>query len=113
MTVAPGAAACCDVCLSAYGIESDGRTVDEMQTELYGLEEASFGGCQCDSCGSTYAGDRHEAHGIATERDERGDVDISHLSICTDCLLFHANGDEPEEWYQSPSDYREAGGLTW
>lgn len=110
-TVAPGAAACCDECLSAYGIDSDGRTVDEMQEELYGQEEAGFSSAQCDSCGSTYAGDRHEAHGIETERDERGELQIYHLTICTDCLLFHANGDEPETWHRTPQDYREAAGY--
>ena len=26
------------------------------------------------------------------------DGEVVHLDICENCLMFHANGDEPEEW---------------
>jgi hypothetical protein len=107
--ISPGPAACCDDCRQAYDIP-DGMPTDEAQELM--LDEGGFSRAQCDSCGSTYAGDRHDAHGIPHDF-KPGDGSIVHLTICTDCLLFHANGDEPEEWYRTPADYREAGGLAW
>lgn len=105
LTVAPGAAACCVECLNIYGIEET-NDVDAMQEELYRLEASSFSWSQCDSCGSTFGGDRHEAHGLSYADNGKLNHEIYHLSICTDCLLFHANGDEPEEWTRTPQDYR-------
>ena len=61
--------------------------------------EASFSWSRCESCGSTLGGDRHPAHGVvATTEDEARDGAIEHFEVCVDCLLFHANGDEPEDW---------------
>lgn len=94
LTVAPGPAACCSTCLDAYGVEDTGD-IDAMQEQM--LDEGNFASAQCDSCGSTLAGDRFDAHGIAHEF-KAGERTIIHMDICTDCLLFHANGDEPESW---------------
>ena len=94
--VSPGAAACCAECRSIYDLDDD-LSNDEAQEILYDAAEPCFSWSQCDSCGSTLGGDRHEAHGIPHDF-KAGDDTIIHLSICSDCMLFHANGDEPESW---------------
>jgi len=53
----------------------------------------------CESCGSSLGGDRHPAHGVIADSDEQARQDdhpIEHFAVCTDCLMFHANGDLPE-----------------
>lgn len=101
--VATGAAASCQECRDSFGCDDDASD-DEAQEYLYSVDEGSFSWTQCDSCGTTLGGDRHAAHGWPTE--PALDLDaintLYHLSICTDCLLFHANGDEPETWAARP-----------
>jgi hypothetical protein len=59
-------------------------------------DEGIFSWSSCDSCGSHLGGSRYAAH--AVRRGDDGKIDIQHISICEDCMLFHANGDEPEVW---------------
>ena len=40
-------------------------------------------------------GNRYAAHAFI---EIRGKERLCHLSICTDCVLFLANGEEPETW---------------
>jgi hypothetical protein len=98
--VATGAAASCQECRDSFGCDDDASD-DDAQEYLYQYDEAHFSWSQCDSCGSTLGGDRHAAHGIP-HGYKAGDDSIIHLDICTDCLLFHANGDEPESWEPRP-----------
>lgn len=65
-------------------------------------DEGSFSWSRCDSCGSTFGGDRYVAHALRKGRSPRRRANWIHLSICSDCLFFHANGDEPEDWSQHP-----------
>lgn len=96
--IAVGAAACCSECRSTYDID-DSISDDEAQEILYDAAEPSFSWHQCDSCGSTLGGDRHDAHGIAVSSTGFvADYDPIHMSICSDCLIYHANGEEPEQW---------------
>jgi len=96
--IATGTAACCSECLSENDIEDTGD-IDAMQEELYAIpDEGNFSSAQCDSCGSNLAGDRHTAHGWRQEEKLDSDSNLYHLTICVDCLLFHANGDLPETW---------------
>ena len=59
----------------------------------------SFSWQQCDSCGSTLGGDRSTAYGLWKDGDQFCSIE---MSICVDCVMFHANGDEPEEWGDTP-----------
>lgn len=93
--IATGSAASCPECweIDMAGYESG--------------DEGGFSWSECDSCGTTLGGDRHTAHGWPADngRWKRLAEDppaLFHLSICTDCLLFHANGDEPESWEPRP-----------
>lgn len=59
--------------------------------------EPSFSRSRCDGCGSTFAGSRYPAHGYMQDRGE-----WLHLDVCTDCYLYLANGDTPEDWKPRP-----------
>lgn len=54
-------------------------------------DEPSFSNSECDSCRSSLGGDRHPAHFLY-----QGEV--QHCTVCSDCLMYHANGDLPEAW---------------
>lgn len=99
-TIAPGVSPGCSECASDYGY--DGTDEFEAAYEAGEIhDEGSFSWRECESCGSTLGGDRHDAHAIHNEAfgpDAKRPNDVHHISICTDCLLFHANGDEPEIW---------------
>ncbi len=124
-TIAPGASPGCSDCFPwleraadlehAFDCESesddcecfDVSTVDEpSEHDMDMANEGSFSWDDCDSCGSTFGGDRYAAHAIhhdAFGPNARRPNDVHHISICSDCLFFHANGDEPDDWQQHPS----------
>lgn len=88
--IAPGAAPEQDCC---GNLPED----DEAAYEL--ANEPSFSWQPCESCGSTLGGHRYAAHAIHREAfgpDAARPDDVHHIEICTDCLVWHANGDEPE-----------------
>lgn len=65
-------------------------------------DEASFSWCQCGICGSTLGGDRYVWHWInGGDQYGKGGEIVHESDMCVDCLMFEANGDEPEQW--SPS----------
>ena len=67
--------------------------VDSMESpEWDQANEGSFSWSQCETCGSRLGGDRFPSHGFSE------DGEIVHLDVCVDCLIYLANGDEPEEW---------------
>ena len=55
--------------------------------------EGSFSWSACGSCGSSLGGYRFEAHAFEPTPNSV----VYDIKICVDCLMFHANGDEPEE----------------
>jgi hypothetical protein len=77
---------------------------EEGESEHYC--EASFSNRQCDSCGSTLAGDRSPATGWPIGEPFTTD-NLIELDICTDCVLFHANGEVPEDWWRTAADWRD------
>lgn len=81
--VSPGAAACCPEC------NPDNLTQDE----LYECDEPWFSWSACETCGSSLGGDREAGHAFTKD-----DGELVHLSMCTDCVMYSANGDEPETW---------------
>jgi len=84
-TIAPGLAPGMDCC---------GNISADDDHALDCANEPSFSWSVCDSCGSSLGGDRHAAHAISRE----GGLDITHIEICVDCVVWHANGEEPEQW---------------
>jgi hypothetical protein len=84
-------------CPECPDVEDYGGDLERYHDEA---REPSFSWSSCDSCGSTLGGDRHAAHAWDADADpaSAGTAGLYHLDICTDCLFFHANGDEPEAW---------------
>jgi hypothetical protein len=82
-----GACPGCSVC---------GLSEEPTDAERELADESHFSWSACDSCGSTFGSDRHPAHYVDDERE------IQDLRVCTDCLFYHANGDELEEWRKHP-----------
>lgn len=76
---------------TGYIPHEDCSDCPEQQNEAVG-DEGFFSWRACDGCGSSLGGTRYAAHG----RDKKGG--IIHLDICVDCLMYMANGDEPENW---------------
>lgn len=88
----PGAMAGCPECDLPEG-------ADERAVEC--ASEGGFSWSQCDSCGSSLGGNRYPAHGFLggdSAAAQQSDAKRIHCEICVDCLMFHAVGDEPEEW---------------
>ena len=85
----PGICPTCADCQSDFGMSPRAFYFAYESGEI--CDEGGFSWRACDSCGSTLGGDRYAAHAI----DDEG---ITHISICVDCLCFHANGDIPEQW---------------
>lgn len=81
----------CDYCRG----DGDVDVSPDNQKKIDHAEEPHFSWHACDCCGSDLGGDRHPAHGIAKINDRET---LVHLDVCTDCLCYLANGDEPEEW---------------
>lgn len=81
----------CEAC----EISSDDETLDDERFHDL-ASEPHFSWSACESCGSTLGGDRHPAHYLDDENE------IQHLDVCTDCVQYHANGDEPEDWRERP-----------
>lgn len=75
---------CPDIC------ETCSRTDWPMEYECP-VDEGGFSWSSCDSCGSGLGGDRYAAHGFL----ENGE--LTHLEICPDCMMYHANGETPGE----------------
>lgn len=57
-------------------------------------DEGGFSWQDCDTCNSRLGGTRHAAHALMDDDPRRT---VVHLAVCTDCVMFVANGDEPDE----------------
>ena len=62
------------------------------ETEHEPAEEFSWS--MCESCGSMLGGSRHPAHSFVTIDGKRV---LCHLLVCVDCLMYHANGELPDD----------------
>lgn len=58
------------------------------------LEDEGFSRSPCDCCGSTLGGTRF-FRGLAILQ---GCEVVTELDVCIDCMMFHCNGDLPDEW---------------
>jgi hypothetical protein len=98
----------CADCLANYGYrdqyDDDGAIVKTAKEVTQAdwevgkvIEEGSFSWQACDTCGTGLGGDREAAHALRQDTDAADRANWLHLSVCTDCVMFIANGDEPEE----------------
>ena len=97
-TIAPGATTSCDSCFQGLSQEEKDNLSDQEQQTW---DEGGFSWSECDSCSSTLGGNRFSAHALHHEAfgpNAKQPNNIHHIEICVDCLMFHANGEEPEIW---------------
>lgn len=64
---------------------------DEAVRNGHAYDEASFSWSECDICSSRLGGDRSPWHYVHDGKLYHGE------GACTDCVLYLANGDVPEE----------------
>lgn len=57
--------------------------------------EASFSWSHCESCGSHLGGTKSKAQAFKTDKINST---VTEILICVDCLMWHANGELPENW---------------
>lgn len=64
---------------------------------VYGGDDLGFTWHSCDLCNSPLGGDRYSAHVLNTIE---GKTEVTHdLEVCTDCIMYIANGDVPDDEY--------------
>ena len=85
-----GLAPQCPDCQSDYGMSPRMFYTAVISDTVF--DEGSFSSDFCDCCGSSLGGSRYAAHAF----DKSGR--LYHLEICVDCLMYIANGDEPDDW---------------
>lgn len=61
--------------------------------------EEFFSWSPCDLCNTTLGGNRHDATGVSVAYEE-----VLELHVCTDCLIYMANGELPEDWQEGADD---------
>jgi len=82
----PGCGECADQC----GLEPE--EYEQAYEEGSVCDEGGFSWSGCGICGSTLGGTLYTWHGINSEGE------ILHFDdACTDCVMYLANGVEPEE----------------
>jgi len=84
--------------------EAASRAQFEEDWRSLGLSiDASFSHSECGICGSTLGGDREVWHYVA--KNSKGvDTIYHHDDACVDCVMYLANGDEPEDWGDDDED---------
>ena len=96
--ISTGICSGCDQCQRDYDLDEQ-RLEDALDDGTI-CNEPSCSRQPCDACGSSLAGDRHDAHAIDPgpfENTYQTAPRIIHLNVCSDCVEYLANGTEPEE----------------
>lgn len=103
--VCPGCSTCAHEHDYADDHDDPARTLAAFEDawrsgKLRGDGDSHFSWSPCDICGSSLGGDREIWHAIAGAPGEKlAGRSIEHFdNACTDCVIFLANGDEPEGW---------------
>lgn len=72
---------------------------EPTEHELSLANEPHFSWHACECCRSHLGGDRYPAHYIIPDATSgQAGQPIHHMNVCADCMLYLANGDEPESW---------------
>lgn len=91
----PSTGACpgCEDCWGTHAPDATEQEFEEMWQRGEICDEASFSHSPCGICGTRLGGDRHVWHWV----DDDGRI-CHEDDACTDCVMYLANGDEPEQW---------------
>jgi hypothetical protein len=87
----------CKTCAEDLGFKSV-KAYDAAYEAGRVVDEPHFSWRPCQVCGTTLGGDRECFHYLRDGKVEHGE------RMCTDCMLYLANGDVPETWQASPGD---------
>lgn len=91
--VSTGTCPGCPTCMEIDGCTED----EEHRCKLSAVDcpsgKGHFSWSPCGICGTRLAGDRSAWHWV----DPRGVV-VHESDACADCVMFLANGTEPEDW---------------
>ena len=82
----------CDECYQRFGNGNPEDFVEDWHACKI-IDEGSFSHSECGICGSRLGGDRYIWHWVGDDGVIQHEDDC-----CVDCLVYLANGDEPEEW---------------
>ncbi len=95
-----GACPGCEACGLFKPSRNTKKKRDGYERAFDRANESCFSWSPCESCGSSLGGDRHPAHFLLEgwEKLPKEERKIHHCLVCTDCVMYHANGDEPEDW---------------
>ncbi len=95
-----------EACSSGGYLEDCGECPDDLEYEngvnYDDSDSDGFSYSSCDSCGSTLGGDRSVAHGVVADGQYRGE--FVHMEWCVDCVMYHANGELPENLEEEETD---------
>lgn len=83
----------CEECRDQFASDMSMEEFDEAWQAGEVFDEGGFSACGCGICNSNMHGTRHVWHWL----DKDNNI-IHENDACTDCVLFMANGDEPEFW---------------
>ena len=97
--VCPG----CETCADRYGFDladtASAQAFRDAWERCTLIEESRFSWRACDICDTQLGGDRDIAHALDADNE------ILHLdSVCVDCVLYLANGDQPDRWKRRSTD---------
>jgi hypothetical protein len=88
-----GLCSACSDCQDNYGVD-ELELKDMMDQGLSDEGGISRQGCDC--CGNGLQQNLYAGHCWITLDD--GKEVLTHLELCSDCMMFIANGDLPENW---------------
>ena len=87
-----GLCASCSDCQSAFDV---GEKKLQAMIDKGLSDEGGFSRAGCDCCGSSLGQNLYAAHALI---DLDGRKVLIHLEVCSDCVMFVANGDLPKQW---------------
>lgn len=91
--VSTGTCPGCPTCMDADGCADEAAHRAMLDTEQCPSSEGHFSWSPCGICGTKLPGDRSAWHWV----DPKDGV-VHEDDACTDCVMFLANGTEPEDW---------------
>jgi hypothetical protein len=96
MCASVGACPGCEDCWGVHAPDATEKEFEEMWRRGEIPDEAGFSTQPCGVCGTYLHGDRYVWHWLADDRTIHHEEDC-----CSDCAMYLANGDEPEDWRKS------------
>lgn len=97
--VSSGTCPGCTECMDIDGYTDEDKHREDWRTYDMPSGGEGFSWRPCGVCKTALGGNRHVWHWIdgGDEHGKGGEI-VHESDMCTDCVLYLANGDEPEAW---------------